>query len=912
MAAPTSRTVRANIFFAEKDQALREDVHRLGELVGDLVREQGGEALFDLVEAARRASIARREDDTNADAELKTLLGALAPSTASDFIRAFSTYFQMVNMAEKVHRIRRRRAYLRDSSTPQSFGFLDIFQRLKADGVDAETIERVITQTCVEPVFTAHPTEVTRRTLLRKQQNIARHLVEMLDPYLTPQELAATLGQIRLEMTTGWQTAEYASEARLRDEAEHVLFFLTDVLYRVIPPFYEGLDGALMSVFPEKAGRIRLPVVVKFGSWVGGDMDGNPNVTAKSVRETLARQRSLILNLYYRDCQEVAGQLSQSESRVGVADELEQRAALYAGHFPEAAHAVPARHRQMPYRVFLRLVGARLQATYDDAAFPYESPEEFIADIDLIADSLRANKGRNAGLFAVQRLLRRAHTFGFHIATLDIRQHALVHRRVVGEGLQQPRWLELSSEQRTLRLEEALERRESPVGSLSSEARRTLAVFQTIAHCRRKYGREAIGPYIVSMAHGPDDVLSVLLLARWGHLGPKGSIVPLDIVPLFETEEDLRNAAHIMERLLADARYRSHLRSRDDHQMIMVGYSDSNKDGGLTSSRWNLHKAQRALVETMDRLGVRLTLFHGRGGTISRGGGRLHESVLAAPRGAVVGRLRMTEQGEKINAKYGLRGIAMRSLEQTMSSVILVTAKPSLLESADEPRWLTIMEQIAERSREAYARLVHDSRDFVEYFRAATPIDVIERIGVSSRPPSRDDQEGLETLRAVPWLFAWTQTRCLLPGWFGVASGLQYGFERFGEDALNEMFGNWHFLRVLISDISTVLAKADLDIAEQYSRLAGPLHHEFFPQIRAEYDACVELVLKLSGQSELLEESRTLRRSIRLRNPYVDPMSFLQVDLLERWRKAGRPDDAMLQALMASVNGIAHGMQNTG
>jgi phosphoenolpyruvate carboxylase len=906
----TSRTVRANIFFAEKDQALREDVHRLGEIVGEIVREQGGEALFDLVETGRKAAIAHREGDTAAYGELKALLGALAPSTARDFIRAFSTYFQMVNMAEKVHRLRRRRAYLRDTSTPQPFGFLDIFQRLKADGVGADEIERVINTVHVQPVFTALPTEVTRRTLLRKEHSIARHLVEMMDPYLTPQELEAHLGQIRQEMTTGWQTSEHPEEGiRLRDEAEHVLFFLTDVLYRMIPPFYESLESALAATFP--GARIRVPILVRFGSWVGGDMDGNPHVTAKSIRETLARQRKLALDLYYRECQELAGHLSQGASRVGVSEDLERKSQLYAGHFPEAASSLPARHRQMPYRAFLKLVGARLHATYEDAAFPYESPDEFIADLDLIADSLRANKGRNAGLFAVRRLLRRARTFGFYIAALDIRQNALVHRRVIGEALQEEGWLSRDSPERTRRLAEALERRESPLGELSSEGRRTLAIFQSIAHCRRKYGRDAIGPYIVSMAHGPDDVLSVLLLAKWGHLGPKGGAVPLDIAPLFETVEDVERAPEIMDKLLSDERYRAHLAGRGHQQIVMLGYSDSHRDGGFAAARWSLHEAQQALVQTAATHGIGLTLFHGRGATLSRSGGRMHEAVLAAPHGAIAGRLRLTEQGETINAKYGLRGIAMRSLEQTLSAVLLVTARPAA-QHPSEARWRVIMEDIAGASRGAYQSLLYESGDFISYFRAATPIDVIERIGSTSERAEHLGDAPPEEPHAALWMFAWTQNRCLLPSWYGVATGLKAAIDKHGEDVLVEMFEEWHFFRVLLGDVGAALAKADLDIAALYSRLAGPRHEQFFPMIRNEYKSCVDLVLRLSRQRELLEASRILRRAIRLRNPYVDPMSFLQVDLLERWRTAGRQNDAVLQALTASINGIAHAMQTTG
>jgi phosphoenolpyruvate carboxylase len=907
----TSPTVRANIVFGEKDQALREDVHRLGELVGQIVREQGGEALFDLVETARRAAIARREGDPAAYAELKTLLAALAPSTARDFIRAFSTYFQMVNTAEKVHRLRRRRAYQRDSKTPQPYSFLDILQRLKADGVGAADIERLLREVSIEPVFTALPTEVTRRTLLRKEQSIARRLVRMADPYLTPDELGATLGQIRQDMTTGWQTAEHPEEGvRLRDEAEHVLFFLTDVLYRMVPPFYENLESALAATFPERGASIRVPTIVKFGSWVGGDMDGNPHVTAKSIRATLARHRALVLELYYRECQDLAIHLSQGASRIGVSEELERRTQLYAGHFQEVSSFLPARHRRMPYRAFLRLVGARLQSTYRDAAFPYESAEEFVADLELIADSLRANKGRHAGLFAVTRLLRRVRTFGFHMATLDIRQNALVHRRVIGEALREPRWLDEYSVERTSRISAALERRESPLGALSSEGRRTLAIFQTIAHCRRKYGRDAVGPYIVSMAHGPDDVLSVLLLAKWGHLGPKGDAVPLDIAPLFETVEDVDRAPIIVDALLSDERYREHVRGRGDRQIVMLGYADSHRDGGFAAARWSLHKAQQSLVATATRHGVELTLFHGRGATASRTGANLYEAVLAAPPGTIAGRLRVTEQGETINAKYGLRGIAMRSLEQTLSAVLLVTARPPAPNPA-EPKWHEIMEKIATASRGAYQSLLYESGDFMSYFRAATPIDVIERIGSTSERAEHLG-ESTDEPRAALWEFAWTQNRCLLPNWFGVGAGLKAALDEHGEPALIEMFERWPFFHVLLADVSIALAKADLDIAALYSQLAGGMHEQFFPVIRGEYKGCIDLVLRLTRQRELLEASRILRRAIRLRNPYVDPMSFLQVDLLERWRAAGRPNDAVLQALTASVNGIAHAMQTAG
>jgi phosphoenolpyruvate carboxylase len=393
-------------------------------------------------------------------------------------------------------------------------------------------------------------------------------------------------------------------------------------------------------------------------------------------------------------------------------------------------------------------------------------------------------------------------------------------------------------------------------------------------------------------------------------LAPKGASVLLDIAPLFETVEDVERAPQIMERLLADERYRAHLRGRGDHQVVMLGYFDSHRDGGVAAARWSLQKAQAALVETLGRHGIALTLFHGRGSTVSRSGGRQQEGVLAAPPGTIAGQLRMTEQGETINSKYGLRGIAVRSLEQTLSSVLLVTSRPPRT-PPQAGRWQAVMEDIAAASRAAYQKLLSESGDFRAYFRAATPIDVIERIGSKSERAEHVGVQAEET-RAAQWIFAWTQNRCLLPSWYGVATGLKQAHELHGEALLLEMFEQWHFFRVLVLDTATALAKADVEIMALYSRLAGELHERFFPSIRAEYQSCVDQVLRLSRQSELLEASRTLRRAIRLRNPYVDPMSFLQVDLLERWRANGRQNDAVLQALIASVNGIAHAMQTAG
>ncbi len=917
MSAPATETARrlrrSEIVFAAKDKALRVDVRRLGRLVGDLLREQGGESLFELVESSRRISIRRREGDEQAATELTDLLQALSPAVARDVIRAFSTYFEVVNTAEKVHRIRRRRDYLRDSDSSQPGGVESALETLRDGGMDAEALGRLLASLSIQPVFTAHPTEPTRRTILRKEQNIVRHLVNMLDPTMTPQEERTALGSIRTEITSIWQTEEHPSESMtVADELEHVLFFMTDVLYRVMPPFYETLEDAMTSTFGEDAADIEIPDVVQFASWVGGDMDGNPYVGAKTIRETLARQRSLILDLYYRECGRLSGKLSQTTSRVGVAPAIPDRIEVYRGHFPHAWHAVPARHRNMPYRVFLRLIQERLQSTYDDGAFPYESAEEFEGDIRLLAASLRANRGRHAGLFAVRRLLRRIRTFGFHLLTLDLRQDALVHREVVGRCLGIDDWLEWPAEKRLDRVCEALRDRELPKGESSDTlVRKTLAVFQAVAFCRRKYGERAIGPFIVSMTQGADDVLSVLLLARWGELANKGGRVPLDVAPLFETVTDLENGPAIMHALLENDVYRAHLESRDNEQMIMVGYSDSNKDSGLGSARWALHEAQSTLMRELDRDDLKVTLFHGRGGTTSRGGGKIHSAILGAPADTVRGRLRVTEQGEIINEKYGLRGIALRTLEQLLASVTLATAQPAG-ESGTPSAWQSIMETTAAESRRIYREMVYDTPGFFDYFRCATPIDVIERMRIGSRPSSRRKQRGIQDLRAIPWVFAWTQSRHMLPGWFGFGTGLEAAIAAHGEDAVREMAGGWFFFQSLLADVELVLAKSDMAIASRYSELAGTLHEKFFPAIEQEFELTRDIVLELSGNTNLLDQDKTMQRAIMLRNPYVDPMSLLQVDLLSRWRGKEREDEELFEALLASVNGIAQGLQSTG
>jgi phosphoenolpyruvate carboxylase len=880
--------------------------------VGAVIREQGGDELFAKVEGARVAAIRRREGEAAADGELQALVGALSPRDAGELVRGFATYFAVVNLAERINRIRRGRDHLRAGRAPQEGTLDDTVRRLAAGGLGPPEVRNLLENLSFEPVFTAHPTEATRRTLLEKEQAISRLLVARFDPSRTPAEERAALASIREHITVGWQTeATPAQRPTVLDELEHVLFFLTDVVYRVVPPFYEALEDALAAVFGTAAAAIPVPPVLRFASWVGGDMDGNPNVSAETVRAALARHRALVLERYYRETLELSRRLSQSTSRVAVDQAVLRRIEEYSSRFPAARDAVPPRHRDMPYRVLLRLMAARLQATSRDEASGYSSPSVFSGDLQGIVTSLASHRGANAGLFSVRRLLRRLETFGFHLATLDVRQDALVHRAVVGRLLGDPSWVERSAAERATRLRQAIAGGEPPARAPDPDAERTLAVFRAIGECRTRYGAHAIGPYIISMTQGLDDVLTVLLLARWGALQEADGTVPLDVAPLFETLDDLRDGPDVLRALLEDDIYRAHLNARGKRQVVMLGYSDSNKDAGIVASRWAVQRAQAALVATLEPAGIDLTIFHGRGGTVSRGGGKLARVVLSAPPGSVRGRLRVTEQGEVISANYGLRAIAIRTLEQAVGAVAVATALPPKPDG-QAGQWESLMSEIAATSHATYRGLVYDDPRFVEYFRLSTPIDVIERMPMGSRPPSRRSGSGIEQLRAIPWVFAWTQNRSVLPGWFGLGSALERAVARHGQDTVAEMIGRWPFVKALVDDVEMVLAKADIGIAARYARLAGKLESAFFPTIKAEFDRTVALVLRLKGTTTLLDEDPVVQRAIRLRNPYVDPMSLLQVDLLGRWRAGGRADDELFGALLATVRGIAQGLQNTG
>jgi phosphoenolpyruvate carboxylase len=910
---------RSDIHFPPKHEALREDVHALGALIGEILREQGGRQLLELVELDRQAAIRRRDGDQQAALELAASVRDRPPALAADLVRAFSIWFQAVNLAERVHRIRRRREYFRqDSGRPQPAGVEDGVAHLKARGLGFEEVRALIGSLRIEPVFAAHSMESTRRTLLRKQQRVAQHLLDRLDPMLTPQDSRNLWSSIRVELTTAWQTEELPRERlAVGDEREQVLFYLLEILYRVVPAFYEEIAQALEKHYGVPADSIELPAILRFGSWVGGDMDGNPDIHAKTIRETLARQQQVILNRYFEDCRNLAERLSQSAGRIAVSAELAQRVEDYMTLAPSARSKTPARHDRMPYRVFLAQIGERLRLTYEGRANGYESARQFRDDVRLIAASLAANKGASAGLFYIRRLLRRIDTFGFHLATLDVRQHASVLHEIIARGNDDPGWPGRSGAERRRLLTEMLQKDAGPRVDLDALGKRNLAAFEAFAQARHRYGQDAVGYFIVSGARGADDVLAALTLARWASVYDKRTgQVALDIAPQFESLEALEGCGQTLRELLAEPVYRRHLEAHGGRQCVLLGYSDSNKEGGLCASRYAIHQAQRALARMPTAGGERYLVFHARGGSIARGGARIDALVKSAPAGAIDGTLRVREQGETVKQGYGLRPIAMRTLERAFNALSLATVSTreapgqGSRPAGDSASHLECAATVAEASREAYRRLVYGDGEFNDYFRAVTPIDVIERMQVGSRPVHREEGRGIEGLLPVPWVFAWTQTRHMLPGWFGAGTGLTVAIERHGAERLRAAYADWFFLRTLIDDVEAMLARADLEIAAAYDVLVPQPLRRFSAQIRAEYVRARERVLWLKGSTDLLDSEPTLQRSISLRNPYIDPMNLMQVDLLQRWRAGGRGDRDLFEALLASAGGIAQGLQS--
>ena len=888
------------------DVLLRDDVKQLGALVGEILAEQQSDEFLSQVEAIRVAAIQRRENHQAIDTLADNLSG-LELEQAEGLVRAFALWFQAVNLAERVHRIRRRRDYQKAGASSQPGSLAAIIRQLKNDGVSLDELVSVVQRLHIEPVLTAHPTEAIRRALLDKERDVVRRLIEDIDRALTPDERRKGRERIRVSLTSAWQTSEMPNEKpSVRDEMEHVGFYLSEVLYRVLPTFQEALEEAVVGAYGECPP---LPNVLRFSTWVGGDMDGNPNVGATTILDTLNAQREMVLNAYRRDVTGLRTVLTQSTARIAVDDEVLQRIEEYRELLPHIASIQPERRADMPYGDLLNLIAARLGETARNGDAAYQSVGDFSADLLLIDASLKKHRGEHAGRFGLSRILRRAECFGFHLAALDLRQDSAIHDAALSELLSLQDFAQQSPQERAPVLHALI--RGNSATKESSIAKPVLDVFRALREGREHFGVQAFGPYIVSMSRSAADALAVLALARVAGFHEDDNHVALDVAPLFETVSDLEAAESSLRSLFADPVYREHLRQRGQKQMVMLGYSDSAKDGGILASRWALQRTQVALTALAQESGIRILFFHGRGGSASRGGGKTERAVMASPRGSVDGYLRLTEQGEVIHRKYGVRALAERNLEQMAGGVLRATLRPRVVEPR-EVQWRGLTAQMANDARQHYRALVHEDPNFAAYFRAATPIDVIERLRIGSRPSRRGNKGGVESLRAIPWVFSWSQNRSGLTGWYGVGSALTSAIEQHGHAAISEMAKDWPFFSTLLDDIEMVLAKSDMAIFERYSLLADDLHSHYYTIIHDEFLRCQNAILSIKNQTGLLQGDQRLAQSIRLRNPYVDPISLLQVDLLKRWRAADRPEDTLFQALVATVNGIAAGVQNTG
>jgi len=909
---------------------LSEQIHLLGDLLGQTIVEQEGRGLFDLVEEVRGLAKAHRGGDAAAGTRLLERIEALPLPDARGVVKAFASYFQLVNLAEEQERIRvvrRRAAEARERGRPMDETIPAALLALREQGVTAEEVQALLDRLFVMPVFTAHPTEAKRRTVLTKLARIAETLDTLDFRALTPEEEEATLDGLREEVVSLWETHQTrAYRPAVIDEVRNGLFYFESTLFDLAPVIERRLADALRAVFPEAAFRV--PHFLRFGSWIGGDRDGNPFVTPEVTEQALREHQTTVLRLYQRALDRMRAHLSVSEDR-GVDEALRASLESDAALYPDEARRAAERYRRQPHRQKMAFVYRKLAATLEAAGRPwradhrprpgaYGDAEDFLADLRLVRDSLRAHAGPRLADGRLGTLVAQAEVFGFHLATLDLRQHADRHASALHEVFARYRIAEGYRDWPEERREELLTRELLSPRPLtparldfSADTNETFELFRLARRAHERVGPRAIDTFVVSMTRGPSDVLAVLLMARDAGVADR-----LDVVPLFETVADLHAAPRTMERLFASPAYDRHLVARRRGQPIMIGYSDSNKDAGYLTANWELHLAQRALAALCRERGVVLTLFHGRGGSVGRGGGPTNRAILAQPPESVGGRLRLTEQGEAITNRYASPDLAGRHLEQLVHAVLLSSGKRPVRSPSRGGTWEEAMRGLSPLAEEAYRGLVHGPADLMAYFRAATPVDEIGRLNLGSRPAFRG-APGFATLRAIPWVFAWTQSRVTVPGWYGLGSALHaWAGEDSGRwDTLSAMYREWPFFQTVVDNCQVSLRKADMLIGEVYSGLAPPdLRSAVFPLLRDEHERTTAALCRLTGQGDLLDLSPWLQRSIRVRNPYIDPMNYAQVALLRRLRAgaAGEDEDALREAVLLSVNGIAAGLRNTG
>ena len=943
----TSRLAELEARTPELKQApLRRDVRSLGMLLGEVLREQAGEDLFQAVEGLRRTAIARREADATGDlpigrSHLQQALfsvHALAEDLpkAYQLARAFSFYFELINLAETNHRKRRRLSTaLNQNLKPQRGSLRGALRQLKLAGITAPEAFALLAKVCITPVFTAHPTEVARRSVMFKRRRIS-DLLEQLDRIPVPiPELDALERDLTAEITVLWQTDDVRSERpTVRDEIRMALDYYESSLFDTLPVLYAEVAQALAAEYPEAetSSLVELPLLVSFGSWIGGDRDGNPFVTPETTREALGMASNLLLHHYRRRLQNLFEQLGTSIQQVPITPELQTLLDGYLAQFrssgsPEAIEEYIDRFRFEPLRMVIACIIMRLggtpQATVPLPVAPalqhYTRAAHLLADLTTLRDCLLANRGHRLSQMLIDPLLVEVRTYGLHLQTLDIRQHAKIHAAAIAE---------------LTAISPAEGAAFALPPALTPQTAELLDTFRAIAELKKTRTPESIRLYVISGAASAEDILNVIRLARLGGVGleANGDDPGLQPVPLFESIEDLQNAPTIMRALWSSEAYQPLLESWGRRQEVMLGYSDSNKDGGMIASTWEIYQAHRALHAVARDCGITLRLFHGRGGTVGRGGGPTHRAIFAQPMDSFTGELRLTEQGEVLNWKYSDVVLAERNLELMVAAALDAVARPdAILQRGQEiphftgeilPAWETAMKQLSETSYTFYRQEILDNPETFTYFEQATPVAELEHARIGSRPARRaakDHKRSFADLRAIPWVFGWMQSRQLVPAYFGVGHALQQFVDSTpdGLSQLQSMARNFPLFIDIIRNVEMALAKADFGIARLYASLVEDeaLRNRVFNTLEAEFNLTLKMVLAVTGQQALLENNPVLEQSIRLRNPYVDPLSLIQVELIRRKRAAQSPGEdtsTLDRAITATINGISAGLRNTG
>jgi phosphoenolpyruvate carboxylase len=912
----------------DRDAPLRDDVRHLGRILGETVRSQEGEGAFELIEKIRQTALRfRRNAEAAARQELQNTISSLPTEQAIRIIRAFGYFSHLANIAEDQHHIRRTRAHAMANSPPREGTMAHALARARTAELSRAQLQAFFASATCGAVLTAHPTEVRRRSSIDRELEIAKLLDEPDRCNLTPDEVGASHQALRRAILTLWQTSILrTTRLRVIDEVVNGLAYYDHTFLRELPRFYAELEDRL-ETFDAQWSGLEINSFLRIGSWIGGDRDGNPFVTAEVLNQSLGLQSERALRFYLEELHQLGADLSLDDRIVRISEPLR----ALAEQSPDRAR----QRQEEPYRRAISGMYARLAATAwtlheleaprhaVGVAPPYADAAELRADLETIHDSLTAN---GSGALAQGRLrsLRRAvDVFGFHLASIDLRQNSDVHERVLHELLETSgvdgSYHELGEPARVLLLSaEILSPRPlaSPHLTYSKETASELAILSAAANGHRRYGPQAVPHYVISKASGASDVLEVaVLLKEVGLLRPREERLCVDIVPLFETIDDLRRCGTVMDTLLSLPEYRRLLVSRDNVQEVMLGYSDSNKDGGYLTSTWELYKAELALIETFRRHGVVLRLFHGRGGSVGRGGGPSYQAILAQPAGAVQGAIRVTEQGEVIAAKYSNPEVGRRNLE----ALAAATFEATLLSSAQYAPgadYLAIMDELSARAYRAYRHLVYETEGFERYFRESTVIGEIANLNIGSRPASRTSSNRIEDLRAIPWVFSWSQCRVMLPAWYGfgtaVASWLAAN-PRDGIARLRAMYRDWPFFQTTLSNMDMVLAKSDMSIASRYAELVSDpaLRDQVFSRLRSEWDDTVEALLAITEQENLLQGNPLLARSIRNRFPYIDPLHHVQIELIKRHR-AGDSDERIVHGIHLCINGIAAGLRNSG